>query len=243
MENASQSTLRQEQAHGIQLDPRARLLLVPVFGIAAFIIDSPLQMALLALLAASLLILSGAIKLPIRNAMIMALLLALDVSIAHITPGSLTLILTVMVYVLERGCLLLTAAALFSKFVPTAQQICAMEALHIPRQAIIPLAVTLRFMPSIREDFASLRDSMRIRGIDISLKGFFRHPLAMLEYSLVPLLIRSLKTSDELSASAMVRGIDSGIQKTPLYELRWRFVDSTTTAIALISVIMICVLL
>jgi energy-coupling factor transport system permease protein len=235
--------LQQNSIKGVRLDARARLLLVPVFGIAAFVVDTPLQLGLLGVIAAALLFLSGNIWLPVRNLIILTVLLTVDVGSAFLRPSGLTLFLTVMLYVLERMCLLLTVAAVFTKFVPTAQQICTMEALHIPRQAMIPLAVAIRFIPSIREDFSSLRDSMRIRGIDVSIRGFFRHPVAMLEYTLVPLLIRSLKTSDELSASAMVRGIDSGIKKTPLYELRWRFSDTLITVLVVGSIIAICIFL
>ncbi|MTI55902.1 MAG: hypothetical protein FH760_13715 [Geosporobacter ferrireducens] len=72
----------------------------------------------------------------------------------------------------------------------------------MPNQIIIPFAVDIRFIPSIREDFSCLKDSLRVRNINVSVLGFLKAPIKTVEYVPVPILIRSYKTSDELAASA-----------------------------------------
>jgi energy-coupling factor transport system permease protein len=57
---------------------------------------------------------------------------------------------------------------------------------------------------------------------------------------LVPILIRSYKISDELAASAMIRGIDSGKPKTILYPLKFGIQDFI---IAVVLFAVICGLL
>ena len=52
-----------------------------------------------------------------------------------------------------------------------------------------------------------------------------RHPLNTLEYAIVPMVFRSLKIADELSASAIVRGIESPCKKQSYYVSKIGFGD------------------
>ena len=51
------------------------------------------------------------------------------------------------------------------------------------------------------------------------------HPFKYIEYTLVPLLMRMIKISDELSASALIRGLDSDENRVTLTKLRFRWAD------------------
>lgn len=51
------------------------------------------------------------------------------------------------------------------------------------------------------------------------------HPIKYIEYTLVPLLMRMIKISDELSASALIRGLDSDANRVTLTKLRFRWAD------------------
>jgi energy-coupling factor transport system permease protein len=105
------------------------------------------------------------------------------------------------------------------------ERIVALETMRVPQLVIIPVAVSARYIPSIQEDFKCLKDSLRVRNIPVTLGSFIRHPVRTIEYLLVPILMRSLKVSDELAASAMLRGLDNGKRKTQLRVLRIRCVD------------------
>lgn len=87
--------------------------------------------------------------------------------------------------------------------------VASMERLHISQKLIIPFAVMFRFFPTIGEEYRSIQDAMRLRGI-----GFKRGPLAIVEYRLVPLIVSLVKIGNELSAAAVTRGLGSPVKRT-----------------------------
>jgi len=59
------------------------------------------------------------------------------------------------------------------------------------------------------EEYQFIRDALRLRGI-----GTLAHPSEMLEYRMVPLLTELVQVGNELSASAMTRGLDAPNKRT-----------------------------
>lgn len=88
----------------------------------------------------------------------------------------------------------------------------ALERLRLPAALVIPLSVVLRFLPTIGEEYASIADAMRMRGI--SFRGRIRNPIALLEYRMVPLLISLVRIGDELTAAALTRGLGGSRPRT-----------------------------
>lgn len=78
----------------------------------------------------------------------------------------------------------------------------AMQKMHVPDGITISLAVVMRFFPTIKEEYASIRDAMKMR--DISFAG--GNVMKMLEYRMIPLLFSCVNIGDELSAAAITRG-------------------------------------
>lgn len=87
--------------------------------------------------------------------------------------------------------------------------IAAMERMHISRKLIIPVSVMFRFFPTVSEEYRSIQDAMRLRGI-----GLKAGPVAMAEYRLVPLIVSLVKIGDELSAAAVTRGLGGQVKRT-----------------------------
>lgn len=98
--------------------------------------------------------------------------------------------------------------------------IVSMEKLKLPACVIIPFAVTLRFMPTIQTEFRSIKNTMKMRGISLSMSSIIKRPLMTTEYAMVPLLMRSIKVADELSASALTRGLGSHKKRTSYRNVR-----------------------
>lgn len=103
--------------------------------------------------------------------------------------------------------------------------IATMEKMGISRTIVIPLTVLFRFVPTVKEELGYIRDTMKMRNIELSCKGLVFYPMRTMEYVLVPLLLRSVKISDELSAAALTRGIDGPNKRTSLREVRILFPD------------------
>ncbi len=107
---------------------------------------------------------------------------------------------------------ILPGMSMFSFLIVTttvSEFVAAMDGLHISKKFTIPVSVMFRFFPTIREEYAAIRDAMRLREV-----GSWRNPLEMLEYRMVPLLTGLVSIGNELSASALTRGLNAPTPRT-----------------------------
>ena len=84
------------------------------------------------------------------------------------------------------------------------------------------LFLLINFMVFGLKDFilGRIYDAMKLRGIALSWKNVFTRPLLLLEAMVVPIVMRSASIADELSASAVTRGIDNPDQRTSFVQLK-----------------------
>lgn len=80
--------------------------------------------------------------------------------------------------------------------------------MRVPKGFTITLAVAVRYIPTLKEEWQHIRDAMRMRNVTRGIRNPFRRIEQRAECYLVPLFVSSLKTADELSAAAITRGID-----------------------------------
>ncbi len=104
--------------------------------------------------------------------------------------------------------------------------------MHVSRNITIPISVLFRFLPTMREELKAIQDAMRMRGIQFGTKKFWRNPIALLEYRFIPLMISVVKIGDELSASAMTRGLDNPAKRTNITKIGFTYYDFITLAIS-----------
>ncbi len=97
----------------------------------------------------------------------------------------------------------------------------AMQKMHVPNGITIALAVVMRFFPTIREEYASIRDAMKMRGV--MLGG--GNALRMVEFRMIPLLFSCVNIGDELSAAAITRGLGGKVQRSSVVELKLSVID------------------
>lgn len=84
----------------------------------------------------------------------------------------------------------------------------ALRAWHLPRAISVTLAVMLRFFPVVAAESSAVLDAMRLRGL-VGITGLARHPILSMERFTVPMIAASLRASEDLSASAILRGLGS----------------------------------
>ncbi len=218
----------------IYIDPRLRLILVPLVGIITFSTTDKLYFMVLAWGVALIMFLSGVKKTTVKLLVLVMGAFLLQILLENLEIPALGTLVIAILYVLQRFMLFAMLGASVSKTLTIGEIICTMEKLKIPRQIVIPIAVTLRFVPTIRQEFGYIKDCMRIRGIECGFIESMIHPIVWIEYLLVPILMRSFKIADELSAAAMVRGIECQGEKTLLYDFKWNAL-STIILIAFVG--------
>ena len=69
----------------------------------------------------------------------------------------------------------------------------------LPKGFTISLSITLRYFPTMKEEWNAVKDAMALRGIPVTAGGFLRHPMRTMEYVYVPMLVSASKISDEIT--------------------------------------------
>ena len=113
----------------------------------------------------------------------------------------------------------------------------ALERMHLPKGIILSIAVMFRYFPSIKDDLFIIIDAMKLKGLYTSKRAALIHPIRTMEFVLVPMLFKSLKTAEELSCAALVKGIENTGHKTSYFDVRLRAADTVLllTAITLLT--------
>ena len=112
--------------------------------------------------------------------------------------------------------------ALFTQFLPgmmmayflivsttVSEFVAAMDRMHVTKKISMPLSVLFRFFPTIVEEYGHVRDAMMMRDV-----GSIRNPMKMLEYRMVPFLTSIVSIGNDLSASALTRGLNAPVNRT-----------------------------
>ena len=146
------------------------------------------------------------------------------------TVGNLPLLL---VY-LRRLVIAVIAAYPVAK-APVGKLIASLDKMKVPRAATISLAVLFRYLPTVGTEYKAIRRAQRYRGLGVSLKTVILHIPQLFEYTMVPLLIRTTKVADELTASAQVRGMKLEGKYNPFYEIKMHYYDYLALIIIVIA--------
>ena len=87
---------------------------------------------------------------------------------------------------------------------PTGTLLAVFAKLRLPKAFGISIVVLLRYMPTISYELHAIRSSLKFRGTGVGFWGTIAHIPSNFERTLVPMLIRTTRIAEELSAAAMV---------------------------------------
>lgn len=198
------------------LDPRTALLLLIFITIVVFTQNSLyIELALIAALFA-LFISSGLFKSGLKFILVFCFLLSLQYYIFPVAPKIFADFFAILTAYSRKVFPCLMIGTFIVKTVPMRYLILAMRKWRFPQELIIPLSVTVRYFPAIREETGHIRDAMKLRRISGAARA---------EAYIVPLMFSAASTADELSAAAVTRGIENPVPKTSVIELRLRARD------------------
>jgi energy-coupling factor transport system permease protein len=209
-----------------ELDPRVKVLQLLLVSLCIFLTRSIAAQALTAGAVAAIVFATGERRRAIHFAVFVAVLMAVLLSPIGSARGMAAFYVKFVLFFIVKFSPGVLFVILLTETEDVTRFIHALEQLWLPRVLTLPLAVALRFVPSLGYELACIKDAMRLRGLQPTLVGFYRHPILTLEYLSVPLLMRSLKIADELSASALTRGIDAAGPHTRYAPLVFRLADA-----------------
>ncbi len=219
-----------------RVDPRTALLATCLLGIAAVISNRPEAAHAACAIGALCALAAGAWRPCIALSAAYGLIAAV-MALAE-GAGNTTLVIAVVMlsYMAQKFVVLSLLGISLSKLASMQDLLAALQAMGAPQAVLIPCMVVLRFFPTIRRDASHLMESLKTRRV-LAGRGYaLRHPALVCELLVVPLLMRSVRVSDELAASALVRGLGGETRPTMLHPLSFGARDAVVTALTLASI-------
>lgn len=221
---AYSSERNQEKRRGF-LDPRTKLALVLVLAVFVMGGLGREQMkgikTILSVIPFVLLLIERQWKRFARGIAILVIGYGLLLAMPYL-PGILNYIALMCGGILTRFVVTIVMGEYLIATTSVSEFISAMERLHMPQAITIPMSVMFRLFPSIGSEWRSIRRAMTMRGI---------HPGGakagqVLEYQLVPMMTSTVRIGEELSASALTRGLGAPVRRTNICRIGFRVQDA-----------------
>lgn len=117
---------------------------------------------------------------------------------------------------------------------PVAEWLALLKKWRMPKALITLVAVMGRFGPTLGQDYRKIRQAMAFRGISTSFWGLLKSPLKSFEYILIPLLMNATQVAEDLTLSALTKGISLPGRQTSRVQLQLGFGDYLYMAVLVV---------
>lgn len=195
----------------IKLDPRTKLFIFLISGTVSLHCYSPIPSIIYGTVLCTVLALCGEKWFAAKAYAMLAVIVYFRYMIEKSPSGS---------EVVDAVCLSLTSIFLFSapvlfsfvllmRTTRISEFMASFRAMHLPLKVIIPVAVIIRFIPSVSDEWSGIRKAMVFRGISLEPSDIIKSPFKIVEYVLIPLLFSCIAVMEEMAAAALARGIES----------------------------------
>ncbi|WP_404814573.1 energy-coupling factor transporter transmembrane component T [Clostridium estertheticum] len=212
----------------LHIDPRTDIILIFVANIVAFN-NSSVYVETAIIVAISVLLLCCGCKIDSMKWIIFyGILLIIQYYLLAIMPAFLAVMFSILAVYARKLLPCMMIGNLIIKTIPVRLIILSLRRWHIPQTIIIPLSITIRYFPAIKEEITDIREAMKMREI----KGVVKK----IESMYVPMLISAANTAEELSAAAITRGIENPSPKTSAVDIRFRIQDFICLAVGAIFI-------
>lgn len=235
MENCQPGTARSRvsaRSRYRRIDPLTLILINAVLPIVNMLFPSDKGIILSALLAFVAMVIVGRYRTLLKSVFWVAVGAGI-IYMNHHFLHSMVLSMLLKMTLLFIPCLLI--GILIVTGYHSSEIISALQRLHLPKLLIIGLTVTIRYIPTFRREFATIKQAMIIRGVSFTMK----HPMRTFEYLIVPQLFRCVSLSSELTAAALTKGLGVPDRRTSYFASAFSPADYAMGVLCLIGSILI----
>lgn len=209
----------------LHLDPRTKLFLILLCVLSAVFAPNLYFQFALVILIGLLAAFSGKWQYALRGIIAYALICVFTVWCMGVLSGTWRTMFVAFLGLVHKVYACGILAGLVISTTKVGEFLSAMARLHIPKKLTIPIAVMLRYLPTIQEDWHYIKDAMRLRDVSPTLWGFLKAPALTVNCIYVPLLTAASKAADELSIASVTRGIENPKPRTCLINIRMQAAD------------------
>ena len=220
----SPATSRKNQIH---IDPRTKLFLLFVIGAVIFIDTTKVREIIIFTALIGIMLLVQQYGTALRYGLAFSVMMLIDVYAASYLSGAVGAFILTMVRIPRLLMPLFLCSIILIRTTTVSEFIAAFRKMHVTDNLIIPFSVMFRFIPTVKEEWHSISNAMRFRGIGVSVGNILSHPMTTLEYVMVPLLMSTATISGELAAASLSRGLDSKGKRSCITTVRLGAADYT----------------
>lgn len=193
----------------MRFDIRAQIVLLLMMATCASLNTNVFVETGLVLALALLQVLSGRGVFMPKLLLTYFVFLAIQYALFPLLPELAVMLLSMLVINIRSFFPVIMCLVLIYKTTKVSQMTAAITRMHIPKNATITIAIAVRYIPSMAEEWRHIRDAMRVRRVTAGVRKPFLKFAKVFECYLTPLFLSAIKTSDELSAAAVTRGIEN----------------------------------
>lgn len=176
-------------------------------------------------------------KMAMTSFVVYFLFLAIDIFWVSNLTGILGVLLLTVFRVARMYMPAICSAVFLIRTTTVSEFVAAFTRMGISEKIIIPFSVMFRFFPTLGEEWKNIRNAMKLRGIQFGFKAMMTKPMETLEYMLVPLLMSTVKISNELSAASVSRGLGGSKKRTCFKEIHFTLLDYVVVALSVTFVV------
>lgn len=212
------------------LDPRCKFLMLFFIGLASYFINGDLTGVLLMVVLAIFISVGNGMKWAIKMMAVYLLISFLNTLLRYVPIPGLSIIMSVFGVTVLKIIPIMMIGRWILRTTCMDDLMVSLERAKMPQSVTIPMVVMFRYIPTLGIEYRMIRNTMQIRGIGDTFLKKLLHPLATIEYILIPLLMRCLKVTDELAASGTTRGLERVNKRYALHVIRFGIKEYTVTA-------------
>ena len=215
-ESQIKQIIEQQPLHGSALlDPRCKILLLVCIGFVSYFLAGEVVSLALMLVYGLFIAVGNGGKWALKMIVVYIIVAYLNALLRYVQVPVLSVIMSVFGVTLLKLIPIVMMGLWILRTTYMDDLMVALQRMRLPQAVTIPLVVMFRYIPTLRIEYRQIRSTMDIRGISDTLWKRVSHPLATIEYILIPLLMRCLKVTDELAASGTTRGWSWSANGTP----------------------------
>ena len=159
------------------LDPRMKLLMLILFTTATYISRSTWVLLWDYIIIVALYMIRRLWRCAWRTGILFGSFLILEFLIGFIPHEGTKAALGLIIFFLERTSIFFVMGNWMATKLRISDLSTALQNMHFPKGAIITLAVVFRYLPTVSDEFRSIKNTMKLRGIGLTFKNIILHPI------------------------------------------------------------------
>lgn len=117
-----------------------------------------------------------------------------------------------------------------------------LKVIRAPRVIFLPTIIVFRFIPSFINDIKQIHESIKIKLGSFNFITMITKPTLFIRLLIIPAVVRAIRSAEDLSAAAELKGISSAVKITNSAPEKFSFSDVLGITLALIVVLIAVVL-